>query len=120
MDSEFDYDRMISVRASVIEDGEARIKELEAELAYERERNTNNVAINTEEISRLRECLKRIAEHPHCSPIIADWAVTVQGQQTDRAVGHVEGHRCAAEIAREGLTASGPSESKPTPPPRTR
>jgi len=91
MTSEFDFDRKVSVRASVIEDGERRIAELEAELAkaklelqQEAEADIQTMATikNIEaDNARLRACLKRIAEATPCD------------------------ERCAALMARDWLNA---------------
>ena len=94
-------------------------KELEAELAlkekqadaYEEKIETKIVELQAENV-RLRSCLKRL-----------EWCV--DGNRCP-ACGNLiyscHGPDCclAAEIAREGLTASGPSESKPKQPPSTR
>ena len=61
--SEFDYNRFVKVRASVIENGEARIKELEAELASEIKQSSErlaSIARHVETEKHLRSCLKRL------------------------------------------------------------
>jgi len=70
--SEHDFDRMVKVRASVIEDGERRIRELEAELAKcafhrhieELEEDAQKFHDDMEkykaEAAHLRACLKRV------------------------------------------------------------
>ena len=57
--SEFDEDRMISVRASVIEDGEARIKELEAELQQASEKFAEQ---NIKDFNRIKELEAELAK----------------------------------------------------------
>jgi len=65
--TEHDEDRMIRVRASVIDDGERRIKELEAELAKWRKYHEELTAVYEslereylKETFHLRSCLKRL------------------------------------------------------------
>jgi uncharacterized coiled-coil protein SlyX len=63
--SEHDFDRMISVRASVIDDGEARIRELEAEVAKAHDFIEKLEASSWQQgrdNARLRECLKRLVD----------------------------------------------------------
>jgi hypothetical protein len=49
-------------------------------------------------ISRLESALKRIADMKRC-PTVTDWKFS----ETLYRDGHADGHRCAAEIAREAL-----------------
>ena len=61
--TEHDEDRFVRVRASVIDDGERRIKELEAELAKVNENRAEmfkEMCEDDETIIHLRSCLKRL------------------------------------------------------------
>jgi chromosome segregation ATPase len=107
----------------------AKVKELEAELAKVKSENevlTMQLKCADEGLAkspgmklwtraekldadnaRLRECLKRIAEHPHCNPDL-DWEC--DGRRWNdlygvdqRFVGRIIGHRCCADIARKVL-----------------
>ena len=53
-------------------------------------------------ITRLEDALREIAEHPHCRYDL-EYHCDDERKDSQYNIGCVDGHRCAAEIARKAL-----------------